>query len=97
MTSAGRARIRICKRAVEIDPDYGKAWALIAIAQANLCHSFGGKMETAWRKQSEHFALDPKIAEAHCCLRGISSRMAGWKRRTRRSKSRSISIPIPGR
>ena len=33
--------IRICRRAIEIDPEYGRAWALLAIAQANLRYSFG--------------------------------------------------------
>ncbi|HWJ38583.1 MAG TPA: TIR domain-containing protein, partial [Sphingomicrobium sp.] len=32
--------IRICRRAVELDPDYPQAWALMALAQSNLCHGF---------------------------------------------------------
>ena len=60
--------IRICTRAVELDPDYGKAWALIAIAQANLCHSFGKQEEDGVAEAERALALDPTIAEAHCVI-----------------------------
>jgi adenylate cyclase len=59
--------IRICQRAVEIDPEYPQAWALMGLAQANLCYGFTGiacahngsvAAETA-------LSLDPTIAEAH--------------------------------
>jgi len=60
--------IRICRRAVEIDPDYGKAWALIAIAQANLCYSFGQEKDDGLAEAKRALALDPTIAEAHCVI-----------------------------
>jgi adenylate cyclase len=60
--------IRICRRAVEIDPNYGKAWALIAIAQANLCFSFGQQKEDGVEEAERALSLDPKIAEAHCVI-----------------------------
>lgn len=59
--------IRICKRAVELDPDYARAWALMALAQANLRHGFAGRDVTddGSATAERALALDPKIAEAH--------------------------------
>src|SRR5205823_11932756 len=34
--------IRLCRRAVEIDPNYAEAWALTAMAEMSLHTSFGG-------------------------------------------------------
>src|SRR6184192_4021416 len=38
----GEAIIRFCQRAVEIDPNYAEAWALIAMAEMALRSHFGG-------------------------------------------------------
>jgi adenylate cyclase len=57
--------IRICQRAVEIDPDYASAWALMAIAEANLCFGFGKKEVDGLRAAERALSLDPNIAEAH--------------------------------
>lgn len=60
--------VRICRRAVELDPGYAPAWALMSIAL-----SFGrmvdskpvdGPVETAMRA----IALDPNLADAHAAL-----------------------------
>jgi adenylate cyclase len=59
--------IRICKRAVELDPDYPQAWALMGVAQANLHHGFAeahGDDDGA-AAADRALALDPNIAEAH--------------------------------
>jgi len=39
--------IRLCQRAVEIDPDYAQAWALIALAQVSMYFYFGVGCEDA--------------------------------------------------
>ena len=59
--------IRICKRAVELDPDYPQAWALLGLAQANLHHGFVEDSETddGWAAAERALALDPNIPEAH--------------------------------
>jgi len=59
--------IRICQRAVELDPDYPQAWALMALAQANLCHGFASEqcMDDGSAAAERALALDPNIAEAH--------------------------------
>jgi len=59
--------IRICKRAVELDPDYSQAWALMGLAQANLRHGFAGLnvIDDGSAAAERALSLDPKIAEAH--------------------------------
>jgi adenylate cyclase len=59
--------IRICQRAVELDPDYPQAWALMALAQANLRHGFTAQdiVDDGSSAAERALALDPKIAEAH--------------------------------
>src|SRR5947209_178613 len=59
--------IRICKRAVELDPDYPQAWALMGLAQANLHHVFAGDHndDDGSAAAERALALDPNIAEAH--------------------------------
>jgi adenylate cyclase len=60
--------IRICGRATAIDPEYGRAWALLAIAQANLRYSFGKQDEDGTVEAERALSLDPGIAEAHCVI-----------------------------
>ncbi|HWI88670.1 MAG TPA: TIR domain-containing protein [Sphingomicrobium sp.] len=59
--------IRICGRAVEIDPDYPQAWALMALAQSNLCHGFAADeaVDDGTAAAERALDLDPNIAEAH--------------------------------
>jgi adenylate cyclase len=58
--------MRICKRAVEIDPNYAQAWALLAIAQSNLRYGFGRPVDDGVAAAHTALAIDPTIAEAHC-------------------------------
>jgi adenylate cyclase len=62
--------IRLCKRAVEIDPEYPQAWALLGLAQANLYYAYSGNEELDdGLAAAEHaLALDRNIAEAHLPL-----------------------------
>jgi adenylate cyclase len=57
--------IRICERALELDPNYARAWALMAIAQANLCFGFGKREVDGLAAAERALSLDPNIAEAH--------------------------------
>src|SRR3954449_174618 len=58
--------MRICSRAVEIDPYYAQAWALLAIAQANLRYGFGYKVDDGYAAAHTALSIDPSVAEAHC-------------------------------
>jgi adenylate cyclase len=58
--------IRICQRAVEIDEDYARAWALMALAQVSLHFYFGVPDEDGLAAAERALAIDPMIAEAYC-------------------------------
>ena len=67
--------IRICKRAIELDPDYAQAWALMALAQANLFYAYAANegLDDGATAAARALQLDPDIAEARLpiawCLR----------------------------
>jgi adenylate cyclase len=55
---------RVCRRALEIDPNYARAWALLATCQARL--RMRGKSEESGLQAAERaLALDPTLAEAY--------------------------------
>jgi adenylate cyclase len=56
--------VQLCKRAVEIDPNYARAWALMAIAQSNVA-LFVSNDEDGWIAAERALSLDPDLAEAH--------------------------------
>src|SRR5215218_2071173 len=58
--------MRICSRAVEIDPYYAQAWALLAIAQSNLRYGYDRDVDDGYAAAHAAIAIDPTIAEAHC-------------------------------
>jgi adenylate cyclase len=60
--------MRICSKAVEIDPYYAQAWALLAIAQSNLRYGFGQQVDDGYAAAHTALAIDPSIAEAHCAM-----------------------------
>ena len=57
--------VRISKQAVAIDPDYAKAWALIALAQAEIRFRHS-RPEDALASAERALSLDPNLPEAHC-------------------------------
>jgi len=59
----GELIIRLCSKAVEIDPNYARAWALIATAQDALRFRQEGDGGLAAAERA--IALDPDLAEAH--------------------------------
>jgi adenylate cyclase len=60
--------VRICRRALEIDPDYARAWALIAIAQSGIRYGFGRRGDDGTEAARKALSIDPKLADAHCAL-----------------------------
>src|SRR2546423_6705333 len=68
------AIIRMCRRAVEIDPNYADAWALIALAENVLLWSVGRQGGDAGLAAAERaLALNPDLAEAHAIKARILS------------------------
>ena len=59
---------RICGRAVELDPYYADAWALLAIAQSNLRYGFGFDVDDGFAAAHTALAIDPTIGEAHLAM-----------------------------
>jgi adenylate cyclase len=59
------AVIRICRQATAIDPNYADAWALMALAQAEL-RFWHGKDEDALPAAERALAINPNLAEIRC-------------------------------
>ncbi|MGH6993863.1 MAG: TPR end-of-group domain-containing protein, partial [Caulobacteraceae bacterium] len=55
---------RLCRRATEIDPQYARAWALMALAQTYV-YLYEGQGEDGLTAAERALALDPNFAEAH--------------------------------
>jgi adenylate cyclase len=59
------AIIRLCAKAVDIDPTYARAWALLGSAQSALRLRFGRQDMDGSEAVEKALALDPGLAEAH--------------------------------
>jgi adenylate cyclase len=60
-----RIVVRTAEGAIELDPHYARAWALLAIAQASLRYHHGLVGEDGMAAADKALALDPSIAEAY--------------------------------
>ena len=65
--------VRLCQRAVELDPDYAQAWALMALAQVSLRFSFEVKGQDAEGSAERALAIDPTIAEPYAVKARIAA------------------------
>jgi len=59
------AIVRLCGQATVIDPDYAEAWALMALAQAEL-RFWHAKNDDPLPAAERALEIDPKLAEAYC-------------------------------
>ncbi len=57
--------VRLCQQATLLDPDYAQAWALMALAQAEL-RFWHAKDADPLPAAERALALDPTLPEAHC-------------------------------
>src|SRR6201999_3015888 len=57
--------IRLCRKAIDLDPNYARAWALIAVTQVNLRFYMGLQGDDGFEAAERAIALDPDLAEAH--------------------------------
>jgi len=62
---SAQAIIRLCSRATEIDPNYARAWALMALGQKKLRHAQGQGGDGGLAAAERALALDANLAEAH--------------------------------
>jgi len=56
--------MRICARAVELDPYYADAWALLAMAQSSLHYGFGRDVDDGFAAANAALSIDPDIPQA---------------------------------
>jgi adenylate cyclase len=68
----GATVVRLCTKAVELDPNYARAWALMAGTQRMMLY-FGAEGENGSVAAERALALDGKLAEAHAARAGILS------------------------
>ncbi len=59
------AIIRLCQRAIEIDPNYARPWALMASAQGTLRFHHARENDGGLAAAERAIALDTHLAEAH--------------------------------
>jgi adenylate cyclase len=71
--------VRLCQRAVELDPDYAQAWALMALAQVSLRFFFGREGEHAEVSADRAIAVDPTIPEAFAVKARIAAEIADFE------------------
>ena len=62
--------VRICERAVTLDPDFGQAWVRIAFAEAEAAQRGvpGASQERALEAAQRAVAVAPNLAEAHAAM-----------------------------
>ncbi len=65
--------VRLCGRATEIDANYARAWALLALGQTILRFLHGRKFDGGLAAAERALALDPTLAEAHAVKARIYS------------------------
>lgn len=57
--------IRLCDRIIDLEPEYGVAWALKALAQHSLYFGYNKGTDNGWAAAERALELDPWIGEAH--------------------------------
>jgi adenylate cyclase len=68
-----KAIVRLSRRAVELDPGYARAWALLAHALAGIPDVFRGGDSDGSAEAERALALDPQSAEAHAAKGNVLS------------------------
>jgi adenylate cyclase len=63
-----QALIRLCRRVTEIDPNYPRAWALMALSQMWLRQMQGDMSDDGRYAAERALELDPNLAEAHAVM-----------------------------
>jgi adenylate cyclase len=61
--------VRLCRAAIDLDPNYARAWALLATAQRHRLHS-AGEGDNGLKAATRALELDANLAEAHAARGG---------------------------
>ena len=72
------AIVRLCRRATEFDPDYARAWALMAGAQGTLRFHHAREGDGGLAAAERAIALDYDLAEAHAARARVMTRDARY-------------------
>ncbi len=59
--------VRLCRKAVELDSGYARAWAAMVFPQS-LMFARGASTEDGWAAAQKSVALDPNLSEAHAAM-----------------------------
>jgi adenylate cyclase len=62
------AVIRMCTRIIELEPNYGRAWALKALAQAYLFYGYNKGQENGVAAAQRALQLDHSLPEPYCVM-----------------------------
>jgi adenylate cyclase len=62
--------VRICRRVVEIDPNYAQAWATLALAQWNMFWQ-GDSGDDGEHAASTALRIDPNLADSHAAMGAV--------------------------
>jgi adenylate cyclase len=62
--------VRLCRRAVELDPTYAQPWAALAITESDM-HTRGGCEEDGSKAAERALQLDPRLPEAHAAMGAV--------------------------
>ncbi|MES2147784.1 MAG: TIR domain-containing protein [Pseudomonadota bacterium] len=60
--------IRMCDRIIELEPDYGRAWALKALAQCSLFFGYNKGKDNGVEAANRALRLDPSLPEPYCVM-----------------------------
>ena len=64
------AMVRICRRAVELDPNYARAWAAMALAQSEM-YGRSASDDDGQQAADRAVALDPNLADAYAARASV--------------------------
>ena len=63
--------VRLCQGAVDLDPAFARAWALIAVCQGASANFSNEASDAGWAAAERALAIDPDLAEAHAAKASI--------------------------
>ncbi len=70
--------VRLCKHAIDLDPDYAQAWATMAIAQWEL-HRADARQEGGEVAAEKAILLDPTLADSHAALGAVRAEQGRYQ------------------